>query len=222
MAERRTLDRRRILKTALDLADREGLDAVTMRRVARELGAGTMSLYHYVPGKEALLEGMVDFVFEKVEQPPDEIRGWVDRVLFISLSFRRAALVHPMVVSLIASGSFSGPVVLQSTETYVRSIVQGGLVPEAATHVYRAATSYVIGYLSLELGGYFGSAVESFRRGGLENTGTEKYPALSELAPYLSAWNPEREFETGLRRLLAGFSEDPASGIDQSTPDDGK
>lgn len=210
MVGERGLSERGILEAALELADEEGLGAVSMRRVARRLGVGTMSLYHHVPNKNALLEGLVELIFEQVEQPPDDMRDWVDRVLFISLSFRRAALAHPVLVPLVASGSFSGPMVLESTEAYVAALVQRGFDPEMAAHVYRAAASYVMGYLSLELGGFFGSAVESYRRGGLEKAGSGKYPHLSEVAPRLGVWDPEREFEAGLRRLLAALHEDLA------------
>jgi AcrR family transcriptional regulator len=205
LAKERVLSRRRILEAALELADEEGLGAVTLRRVAGRLGVGTMSLYHHVPNKDALLDGIANLVFEQVEQPPDDMRDWEDHVLFVSLSFRRAALSHPVVVPLVASGFFSGPTVLESTEAYVAAIVRRGFDPETAAHVYRAAASYVMGYLSLELGGFFGAAVESYRRGGLEKVGPEKYPHLSELVPSLSTWDPEHEFEAGLRRLLAGF-----------------
>ncbi len=118
-----------------------------------------MSLYHHVPNKKTLLEGLVELVFEQVDQPPDDMQDWADRVLCIALSFRREALAHPVVVPLVASDSFSGPMVLASTEVYVAASVQRGFDPEIAARVYRAAASYVVGYLSLELGGFFGSAL---------------------------------------------------------------
>lgn len=217
MAKDRALSQRRILEAALELADEEGLDAVTMRRVASRLGVGTMTLYHHVPRKEALLEGVVELIFEQTEQPPDDMQEWSDRVVFISLSFRRAALAHPVVVPLVASGSFSGPVVLRSTEAYVAAILRRGFDPHTAAHIYRAAVSYVMGYLSLELGGFFRSAVESFRRGGLEKAGPGKYPHLSEIIPDLGACDPEREFEAGLRRLLAGFHKEVTPAPDRVT-----
>ena len=145
------MNQRKILEAALGLADEEGLETVSMRRVAGRLGVGTMSLYHHVPNKNALLEGMVELVFEQVERPPDGMQDWADQVLFIFLSFRRAALAHPVVVPLVASGSFGGPMVLRSTEAYVAALVRRGFVPETAACVYRAAVSYVMGHLSLEL-----------------------------------------------------------------------
>lgn len=208
MAKGSVLSQRKIFEAALELADEEGLESITMRRVAGRLGVGTMSLYHHVPNKGALLEGIAELVFEQVEQPPNDMHDWEDRIVFISLSFRRAALAHPAVVPLVASGSFSGPMVLESTEAYVAALVQRGFGPVMAAHVYRAAASYVMGYLSLELGGFFGSAVGAYRRGGLAKGGPVEYPNLSEVAPSLGPWDPQSEFEAGLRRLLAGFPRD--------------
>lgn len=182
-----------------------------MRRVAHRLDAGTMSLYHHVPSKDDLLESIVDHVFEQVEQPPDDVQDWADRVVFVSLSFRKEALAHPAVLPLMAGGSISGPSVLQSTEAYLKAIVQRGFSLEMAAQIYRAAASYVMGYLALEVGGYFGSVVESYQRGRFGQDGTAEYPLLSEVAPRLGLWDPEREFEAGLRHLLMGFNESLAS-----------
>ena len=208
MAKHRVLSRRRILVAALELADGEGLGAVSMRRVARRLGAGTMSLYHHVPDKDALLGGMADLVFERVGLPDESESDWADRIVGLNLAFRRAALEHPAVVPVIASGPVGGPAVLRVTEVFFDALERGGFGPEAAAHAYRATTSYAVGYLSLELGGFFGSVVGDHRRDGRGGASPEQHPRLSEVAPHLRAWNPEYEFEAGLRRLLAGLHED--------------
>ena len=66
------LSRERVLRQALALADSEGLDALSMRRLGRELGAGAMSLYHHVADKEELLDGMVDLVFAEIHLPESQ------------------------------------------------------------------------------------------------------------------------------------------------------
>ncbi|AHY46985.1 Tetracyclin repressor, C-terminal all-alpha domain [Rubrobacter radiotolerans] len=214
MAGKNGLDRQSILATALELADSEGLEAVTMRRIAQRLGVGTMTLYHYVPNKENLLTGLVDLIFKEVEQAPENIESWADRLVFVSLSFRQSALAHPVLVTLVASGYISGPVVLRTTDSYLEAIIRRGFEPRVAAHVYRSAASYVIGYLSLELGGYF-HAIEGGRsRTRSLDEHSNAYPHLSEVGPHLGGCSPEGEFEAGLRRLLAGFQKDliPRSG----------
>jgi AcrR family transcriptional regulator len=212
LARQRALSRQRILEAALELADGEGLGAVTMRRVARRVGAGTMSLYHHVPDKEALLGGLADLVFERVGLPDESESDWADRVVGLNLAFRRAALEHPAVVPVIASGLVGGLAVLRVTEVFFDALERGGFDPEAAAHAYRATTSYAVGYLSLELGGFFGSVVGDHRRDGPGRPSPEQYPRLARVAPHLRAWDPEYEFETGLRRLLTGLYEDLVGG----------
>lgn len=215
MANERVLSQRKVLKAALEVADEDGLGAVTMRRVARRLGVGTMSLYHHVPDKEALLGGMADLVFERVGLPAELESDWADRIVGLNLAFRRAALEHPAVVPVIASAPIGGAAVLRVTEVFFDALERGGFDPEAAAHAYRATTSYAVGYLSLELGGFFGSVVGDHRRDGRGGTSLEQYPRLSEVAPHLRTWNPEYEFEAGLRRLLAGLHEDLVGGSER-------
>lgn len=178
-----------------------------MRRVARRLGVGTMSLYHHVPGKEAILKGIADLIFERVGLPAEQARGWADQIVGLNLSFRRAALKHPAVVPVLASGSVGGSAVLRVTEMFFDALERGGFEPEAAAHAYRATTSYTVGYLSLELGGFFGSVFGDRRYDG---AGPDEHPRLSEVTSHLLAWDPEHEFEAGLRRLLKGLHEDLA------------
>src|SRR5688572_11624248 len=70
---RMALSRERVLHAAVALADRDGLESLTMRKLAHELGAGAMSLYHYVPNKEQLLAGMIDIVFSEIEVPTTDM-----------------------------------------------------------------------------------------------------------------------------------------------------
>src|SRR5438270_12355095 len=95
-----TLSRERILEAAIELVDRDGLRSLNMRRLAAELGVGTMSLYHYVTDKEALLEGIAEVVMNGVQEPPGDV-GWVEAVSLLSQSFRKIALDHPAVFPLL-------------------------------------------------------------------------------------------------------------------------
>jgi TetR/AcrR family transcriptional regulator, tetracycline repressor protein len=212
LAKERVLSRRRILEAALELADGEGLGAVSMRRVARRVGAGTMSLYHHVPDKEALLGGLADLVFERVGLPEESGSDWADRVVGLNLAFRRAALEHPAVVPVIASGLVGGLWVEAPPFEGVEEHLRYAQHRQAAAHAYRATTSYAVGYLSLELGGFFGSVVGDHRRDGPGRPSPEQYPRLAGVAPHLRAWDPEYEFEAGLRRLLTGLHEDLVGG----------
>ena len=87
------LSRERVLTTAVAVADRHGLEALSMRKLADELGAGAMSLYHYVPNKEQLIDGMVEIVFSEIE-PPSLDLDWKEACTVIS-SEKPAARRHP-------------------------------------------------------------------------------------------------------------------------------
>lgn len=163
----------------------------------------------------------MNLVFERIESHPEHACGREGRVVLLNLSFRRAVSDHPAVIPVIASGSFGGPAVLRVTEVFMDALCLGGFAPEAAAHAYRATSSYAIGYLSLELRGFFESVVGDHRRGKHDHG---VYLRLSEVALHLRTWDPEREFEAGLRRLLAGLHEDltPEPGkfwADVSEPD---
>src|SRR3954454_18704580 len=99
-----TLSRERILDAAIELVDRDGLAALNMRRLAAELGVGTMSLYHYVTDKEALLEGIAEVVMTGLADPPMDV-GWIEAVTMLSRSFRRIALDHPAIFPLLVGRS---------------------------------------------------------------------------------------------------------------------
>src|SRR4051794_41951336 len=95
-----TLSRERILEAAIELADRDGLAGLNMRRLAAELGVGTMSLYHYVADKEALLEGIAGGAMSRLDQPPMDV-GWIEAGTKLSPSFRPIAPDHPARVPLL-------------------------------------------------------------------------------------------------------------------------
>src|SRR5687768_16340103 len=99
---RRPLSRARILRTALGIVDREGLDALTMRRVAAKLDVEAMSLYHHVPNKDAILDGVYDLVITKAELPKGDVTAehWIRGT---AAAFRRLAHQHPRAVPLFTS-----------------------------------------------------------------------------------------------------------------------
>src|SRR3712207_196487 len=99
-AGRRRLSRRRVLEEAVRFADREGLEALTMRRLGAELGVEAMSLYNHVPNKSALLDGMVEVLLGELKIP-SENGDWEERTREGYRAFRRLAHEHPNVFPLL-------------------------------------------------------------------------------------------------------------------------
>src|SRR5690606_23559815 len=94
------LSKRRMVVEAVRLADREGVDALSMRRLAGALGAGAMSLYHYVANKDELLTAMIDIVFEEIELPHEDT-GWQSAMRWRAVSTRQVLARHPWAIGLM-------------------------------------------------------------------------------------------------------------------------
>src|ERR671919_1059934 len=101
-APRGHLSKERVFRAALELADRSGLESLTMRKLADELGVGVMSLYYYVPNKDELITGMVDIVFSEIELPPNG-GDWKTAMRQRARSTREALSRHHWAVGLMES-----------------------------------------------------------------------------------------------------------------------
>lgn len=209
-AGREPLTRRRVLEAAVALMDREGLEAVTMRRLGRELGVEAMSLYNHVESKEDLLAGMLDLVLSEFELPDDAGGDWVDRVRSLARAFRRLLHRHPGLIRLLADeheGTGPSPEALRPVEVALATLREAGLSEEATVHAYRALVGFTLGSVLLELGGFMSDAsrertawAESLRR-----VAPERLPTFVAMLPFLLHCDPDREFEFGLDVLLGGL-----------------
>lgn len=102
------LTRARVLKIALKLADREGLSALSMRRLGKELGVEAMSLYHHLPGKDGVLDALAESLFEEIaaavaDRPPESTANWKADLRSRCLAARRVVMRHPWTPALFAS-----------------------------------------------------------------------------------------------------------------------
>ncbi|WES62728.1 TetR/AcrR family transcriptional regulator [Microbacter sp. GSS18] len=137
--------RERIMAAAVDLADREGIEALTIRALAGEMGVGPMTLYHYVDGKETVLDGMVDAVFAKIA-PPDPALPWRDAVRSRCVSAKGVLVRHPWSVPLLESRRTPGPETLGHHEAMLACFFGGGLSMQLAAHAYAVLDAYVYGF----------------------------------------------------------------------------
>jgi AcrR family transcriptional regulator len=153
MAERRTpLSRERVLRVALELVDRDGVDALTMRRLGRELGVEAMSLYGYVASKQDLIEGVVEQVFR--EMPPI-VPGpglWQDRIRRHAAAYRQVLLAHPNTVRLVAGR----PLVTDGTAAFVDAALGElcgmGLDLPTADRVLGVIAAFTLGHVAEQVG----------------------------------------------------------------------
>jgi AcrR family transcriptional regulator len=143
---RRTpLNRDRVLRAAVTLADETGLDAVSMRRLAQRLGVVPMALYKHVADKEELLDGMVDLVVAEFTSP-DPTLNWKDGVRLYVLSARRAVLRHPWARRAIESRTRRTPTVLSYMDSMAGIFRSGGFSVDLTHHVMHALGNRIWGF----------------------------------------------------------------------------
>ncbi len=141
--ERQPLSRDRVLRSAMALADREGLAALSMRRLAAELGVEAMSLYHYVTGKDDILDGIVDLALAEVE-PPSAGTDWKAAVRRSAISYHDTLRRHGWVTGVPPSGRVSA-VQLRYMDALLGRLRQAGLTAELTHHAYHALDSHIVG-----------------------------------------------------------------------------
>lgn len=144
------LSRDRVLEAAVRVADRGGVEAITMRRVAQELGVEAMSLYHHVPNKDAILDGVVDIVFAAIELPGSGQADWRDAIRTRAHSARKILSQHRWALGLLDSRRNPGPATLRHHDAVLGVLRGAGFTLPAAAHAISLIDSYIGGYVLQE------------------------------------------------------------------------
>ena len=150
--ERAGLTRAHILTTALALTDRDGLTALSMRRLAGELGVEAMTLYHYVPTKDALLDGLVETVFVDVDDPLGaDGSPWLTVMTRYADTLRRTLLHHPGVVSLVIARPAATPATLARVEEALALLTRDGFPLARAVDLVNCLSLFVAAHAHSEI-----------------------------------------------------------------------
>jgi AcrR family transcriptional regulator len=205
VARRRTTDpnglsRERILRVAADVAAREGIDALSMRRLAQELDIWPMSVYHYFEDKDALLDAMAALTIGEVE-PPAAASSWRDQIHELLARAERSIAASPGVAPRLARASVE-PTALKLPAAGLAILTQAGLSAEDSASAWRTLWSYTFGFATFR--------VESARtlRAAIAALPEGAYPVLDETADDLAvALTDEDEFARGLDRILDGVEQ---------------
>ena len=203
------LSKQRVVLEAVGLADREGVDGLSMRRLAAVLGAGAMSLYHYVANKEELLDAMIDIVFEEIELPTDAT-DWQSAMRQRAISTRQVLARHPWAIGLLESRTSPGPANLRHHEAVTACLRRAGFSVLMATHANWLLDSYVYGFALQESSLPF-DTVDEFADTTedvfLPQLPPDQFPYLNESAAALVAagYDPADEFIFGLDLVLAAL-----------------
>ncbi|MEA2192015.1 MAG: hypothetical protein QOI73_2136 [Solirubrobacteraceae bacterium] len=187
---RAPLSKERVLQTAVALAARDGMESLTMRKLAGELGAGAMSLYHYVPNKEELLDGMVDIVFGEIELPPAG-GDWRSAMRRRAIATREVLNRHRWAVGLMESRATPGPASFRVHNAVLGYLREGGFSIEATIQAYSVLDAYIYGFALQESSVPFedaegGAAVATEQaRKFAEEAQAQQTAALAEEFPHL-------------------------------------
>jgi AcrR family transcriptional regulator len=209
---RSPLDRETVLRTGLAIGDSEGLEAVSLRRSASELGVTPMALYRYVDNKDALLDGLLDLAYGEVELPDPATTDWWEGLVSIANSARRVMARHPAAAALVVSKPEAGPNAVRIIECILALLRRAGLDVEEAVHVQTAFTRFVLALISFETSQLPELSQEQREqkarrtRFEIESLPPAEYPNLIEAAPYVATpYDPDRSFSQALELLKAGI-----------------
>jgi AcrR family transcriptional regulator len=210
---RTPLSRLRIAHAALAVIDRDGLDALSMRRLGAELGVEAMALYRYVPGREQLLDGVVETVMDELytnTMLDDYALTWQEYLQKMAHGVQAIAIDHPKIFPLVASRPPAAPWLrpplrsLRWVEAFLEGLTHYGFDNESNVVIYRAFSTFLLGHLLLQVAtsGNEPSVsaeddIEFFESNDLNN-----YPRLMELSGELSQDTYGSEFEDSLEDLI--------------------
>jgi AcrR family transcriptional regulator len=198
------LTREQVAHAALQLADADGLEALSMRALADRLGVGTMTLYGYFRNKDELLDAVVDSAVGDADSPVLE-GDWRERLRRVVLNARRSLLRHPSLVELRVRRPVLRPEALRFSERCLAILRDAGLDVREGTAAFRLLFTYTFGFAALSPAG----STEEDRRAALAALAAlppEEYPSLTEAREEASrAMGGEEVFEYGLDRILDGL-----------------
>ena len=213
--QKQRLSAERVLDAAMALADEIGIEAFTIRKLADALDTKPMTIYHHIPSKEAIIDGLVDRVFAEIERPPADL-PWQQAIRQRCVSARVALRRHPWATPLMESRTNPGPETLGHHDAVLECLFAAELPTELAAHAYALLDSYVYGFALQEASLPATSGVAMHELVAAMSAQLEDYPNLARftvdhvLAP---DYDFTAEFEFGLDLILDGLS----AAADRST-----
>jgi AcrR family transcriptional regulator len=189
-----------VYAAALEISDREGMPALTMKRLASELRIGTMTLYGYVRSKQELIDGVVELAVGELEIP--EQGPWEERLAQLFRNLRRLMLDHPTIVHAVPR-PLTGPGSLRATDAALGIVRESGVDGMAAIQAMTALISYTFGATVFHLNPE-GDERRQYQR-DVRGADPDELPNIAALNDEFLASESEAEFEAGLHMLIDGL-----------------
>ena len=201
------LSRERVLRAAIRMADEGGIESLSMRKLAQDLGVQAMSLYNHVANKDDILDGIVDIVTSEIEVPNLGV-DWKIAMRRRATSAHEVLVRHPWATMAIVSRANVGPGMLRYVDATLGCLYEAGFSLEMADRVWNAIDSHIYGFTLQELNFPFEAAEYSeVAKTGLSLIPADKYPYLNRLTHYVieGRYDGIHDFDFGLELLLNGL-----------------
>lgn len=200
------LSRERIVRAAVAMIERDGVDSVSMRRLAAELGVATMSLYNHVPNKAALLDDIAEFILTDMQFAADPGADWREQTRALCRSFREIARRFPRSVLVVITRQPRSAVGLRPVEIALAATREAGFDGQVAVRLVRTFVSFVLGSLVNEVGVAEASGQDvpdlTAHAAALDQAG---YHNVRDLLPVLTRHDHQADFEFGLELLIGAM-----------------
>jgi AcrR family transcriptional regulator len=204
------LTRDRVLATAVALADVDGIESLTMRKLGEALGVEAMSLYNHVANKDALLDGMVDVVFGEIDLPATDA-GWREAMRRRAHSMRAALTRHPWALALMETRTAPGPATLRHHDAVIGCLRDAGFSIAMTAHAFSLLDAYIFGFALQEATLPFdASDAGEVAQDILEQMPAGEFPHLTEFAVehvLQPGYDYGDEFAFGLELVLDGLDQ---------------
>jgi AcrR family transcriptional regulator len=204
--ERGTLSREAILRAALHVADRDGLNRLTIRKLAAALGASPMALYRHFRNKEEIVDGLMDVVVGDYDVTNHEEANLCDWLRETFRLMHKGLCEHPGIIPLVGGAAFSGMNATGVMERVLAVLRKAGLGDAEASLLFYTLTSYTVGAVSFKSPIGDQTPEEQLRRSRLsfEMVPLATYPTIVALAPHLALYSTDPQFIAGLDQILFG------------------
>jgi AcrR family transcriptional regulator len=204
------LTRDRVVVAAAELIEREGADALSMRRVAAELGVAVMSLYNHVPSKAAMLDAVAERILAGMIVADDPAMHWTERARSLVRAFRKVAHDYPRSVTLVLTRKVDAPSGMRPIEHALAIAADAGFDGETSVRIMRALLAYAIGAQMREVGA--AKMLDYLPKDRDDPFGfldPAEFPHVVALQQALVSHDPDTDFEFGLNLLITGLDSLP-------------
>jgi AcrR family transcriptional regulator len=204
VAMRPVLTRDAIVRAAVEVIEHDGVNALSMRRVASELGVAVMSLYNHVPNKSALLQGVAEYVIDTLELDATPDSDWKAEARALVRAFRTAAHDHPRCMTVVFTNMVEISIGLRPAERALAVATAAGFDERTGVRIMRALLAYALGAQIRDLGTAKRlDQLPDDPAGTFAALDPERFPHVVASAKEMAEYDPEADFEFGLELLIS-------------------